>query len=383
MMRAAGALTALLSLASLGGCTFVPGGAPTAYQIEHSAPNGEFGGVLVRPLDPQVVAYLAQQPGRSFNATFHDSRPSAGLRIGPGDTLQISIWEAGGTGLFGQQENAVGAHSAVFQPVIVAQNGYISVPFAGRIKAAGELPDQVARKIEGALKDRALGPQAMVLISAASSNVATVGGDVNQPGVRPLDLRGDRLLDAIASAGGTKYPTFEMDVQLTRRGSAVTVPLQKVVDVPAENVFVQPGDSIYAVHNPPTFSAFGAAQRIGQYPFGVPKLYLSEAISVAGGLADMQADTAGVFLFRNLPRDIAAPLFPTASIPAAATVVPVAFRLDLSEAGGYVVAQETQMRDKDFILVTNAKGTQLLKLFGIVRGVTAPIGDIRGNLRSN
>jgi polysaccharide export outer membrane protein len=134
-------------------------------------------------------------------------------------------------------------------------------------------------------------------------------------------------------------------------------------------------------HNPPSFSAVGAANRVGQYPFNMPKLFLSEAISMAGGLVDVQADTGGVYLFRAVPKITAAALFPKVQLPADEKPVHVALRLDLSSASGYVLAQQTLMRDKDLILLTNAKGTQLLKLFGLVRGVSAPIGDIRGSVQ--
>jgi polysaccharide export outer membrane protein len=136
------------------------------------------------------------------------------------------------------------------------------------------------------------------------------------------------------------------------------------------------------MYNPSSFTAFGAANKAGRYTFDLPKLYLTDALSEAGGLVDMQADTAGVYLFRSLPRDQAASLFPGLAMPAN-PLVPVIFRVDLSQANGFVLAKETEMRNKDLILATNSKGTQLLKMFGILRGLSAPVGDIRGNLRSN
>jgi len=369
----------VMALSGLGGCTFLPGAAPTAYEIEHSPKLGETEGYFIHPLDLEALEVLKSVPVESLRATFNDIKPLADLRVGPGDTLQISIWEAGASGLFAQSTlNGPGAHSATFQPVLVAQDGFVSVPFAGRIKASGKTAEEVQRLIEGALKNQALDPQVMVLLATPAANVATVGGDVNQPGVRALDFRGDRLLDTIAAAGGVKYPTYQCDVQLTRHGKTVTLPLQRVVDDPAENIFIDPGDNIYVMFNPPSFTVYGATNggHSNRYTFDLPRLYLTDAISEAGGLVDTVNDDSGIYLFRSIPKEQASSLFPNATMPDKGPV-PVIFRADLSVAGGFVLAKETEVKNRDLFLVTNAKGTQLLKLMGIVRGVSQPIGDIR------
>jgi polysaccharide biosynthesis/export protein len=94
-----------------------------------------------------------------------------------------------GSGRFGQAEAAaalgaqkVSAVSTSLQPVTVARDGYISVPFAGRIHVAGHTTEQVRVEIEHLLADKAPGLQAEDSVVSDNVNSATVAGEVNHPG---------------------------------------------------------------------------------------------------------------------------------------------------------------------------------------------------------
>jgi polysaccharide biosynthesis/export protein len=64
-------------------------------------------------------------------------------------------------------------------------------------------PGGVEEAIVKALEGKAIQPQAVVTITKNSSNTATVGGEVAS-GTVPLNPKGDRILDVIASAGGIR-----------------------------------------------------------------------------------------------------------------------------------------------------------------------------------
>ena len=389
----AGTFLALSLSLSVAGCAALPASGPTAREVEAAPANPEDAGFMIVGVDERVVNVLAHAPGDSFSGSFQNRRPSSELRIGAGDVLQISIWEAGGSGLFGPAgaiaaggpigtpaaaaaaQSQISSRGSALQPVVVGRDGMVFVPFAGSVKASGSTPDQVRQRIEYALRDKAIQPQVMVALASNGANVANVGGEVARAGVIPLSLRGDRLLDVISSAGGARFPAHETKVRITRRGRGVTVSLLRIVEASSENIYVQPGDEIYVSRVPQTFTAFGATGKVGQYAFDLDRLSLAEGVAKAGGLVDAQADPSGVFLFRYEYRRVAEELdeqhrtFTTARVP-------VIYKVNLREANGYFHAQHFPMRDKDLIFVANADGAQLLKFFALLRGGTVLISDL-------
>ena len=88
----------------------------------------------------------------------------------------------------------------------------ISVPFGGRVQAAGKTADELRVEIEKALADKAANPQVQVYITSAANvvaNSATVGGEVNKAGVFPLQSSGTRLLDLIAELAAAVFPRMK------------------------------------------------------------------------------------------------------------------------------------------------------------------------------
>src|SRR5439155_8824223 len=67
-----------------------------------------------------------------------------------------------------------GRRSAQIPDQEVGADGAISVPYAGRIPAAGRLPAEVQQAIEDRLAEKALGPQALVIVKKSAANTVTV-----------------------------------------------------------------------------------------------------------------------------------------------------------------------------------------------------------------
>ena len=157
-------------------------------------------------------------------------------------------------------------------------------------------------EIEKALSDKTANPQVEVYESTSAnpgSNSTVVGGEVNRAGMIALQPSGTRLLDAIAQAGGAKFPAYETTVRLSRNGHTATASLQSIVDHPNENVFVYPHDDIYLSHDPRTFTVLGASVKVGRYNFGTERVNLAEAVGEGGGMVDAAADPGGDFRLPN------------------------------------------------------------------------------------
>jgi polysaccharide biosynthesis/export protein len=256
---------------------------------------------------------------------------------------------------------------------VVGADGAISIPYAGRIAAAGRTPFQVQQTIESRLAERLVEPQVVISIVKGESNAATVSGEAMSGARVPLPVSGARLLDVIAAAGGSKSPLYETQVRLTRGGATSTVPMEAIVSDPTENIYVWPGDVITVFRAPESFSVFGATFNNLQVPFGAERINLAEAIAKAGGLQDARSDPEGVFLFRFEPQKVVQALG-VPQLPAAPNgPSPVVYHLDLRQVVGYFLAKRIAMRDEDLIYVANAPMTELQKFFTLVGTISAPI----------
>ena len=189
----------------------------------------------------------------------------------------------------------------------------------------------------------------------------------------PLSVNGDRMLDLIALAGGGKAPVYDTFIRLSREGVTATIPMETLVSDPAENIYAWPGDVLTLVRIPQTFSVFGATGQNADVNFNSEKVTLAEALAKAGGLLDLRADPAGVFLFRFEPPQVVtalnAPSLPTG--PGGSS--PVVYRLDLSDANAYFFAQRFPVEDKDIIYVANARLNELQKFFTLLNTLTGPV----------
>jgi polysaccharide export outer membrane protein len=256
----------------------------------------------------------------------------------------------------------------------VGPDGAISIPYAGRIAAAGHTTAEVERTIENQLGPKALEPHAIVVIRRSIANSVSIAGEALKAGRVPLSGSGDRLLQVIAAAsGGAAVPQHEMFVQLSRNGITATIPLATLVEHSEENIFAQPGDVLTLVRRPKTFSVFGATGKNTAITFDSEKLSLAEALAKAGGLLDDRADARAVFLFRYEPVGLVRALGQPIATAAPEGVSPVAYRLDLRDAKSYPLAQEFRVRDKDIIFVANSEGRALYKFFSTLSKVTGPV----------
>ncbi len=382
-------LGAMIASGVLSGCAILPSGSPTIRELSLTDDQRRQLDVEFFDVDDHVANFLAQRSSGSFSDLFSNARGAPTPVLGTGDIVQISIWEPGGSGLFGPANQSSGAgvggaagqggaRQATLQPLVIERGGAISVPFAGRIVVAGLTIEQARARIEEKLRANAIQPQVLLSLAVQNSHTAVVGGEVAKAGVVPLSARGDRILDVIANAGGSRYPAYESVVRIRRGKDSGAVSLKAVIDSPEENIYVQRGDSIFISREPRTYSAFGATGRSGHYPFEADNIVLTEAVAKAGGLVDNQADLSGVLLFRHETGRHLAKLNPRYGAEPD-RLYPTVYRLDWRTARGILYARRIKLRDKDTILIANAEGAQLLKLLTLARGVSGIVSDVTGN----
>lgn len=367
-------LTVSLALL-LGACATLPSSGPTASQIQKSAQNPD-DNLNFRIIELSDFSALPSEPSSPPLLPSDGAPPPTDL-VGPGDALQIDIYEAGVTlfGASGTRLSAAGAEpppaaSSETLPVMrVDDNGFIRLPYAGAIKAAGKTTTQVAEDIRNALLGMSQSPQVLVTLRDAINNSVIIGGEVGRPGRLVLSTNRETLSDVIALAGGYRGDPKDISVRVQRGEVEAEYRLSNILAGPEGQVRIQPGDRISIVRAPLTFSVMGAPGRVEQIPFSGPSISLAEAVAMAGGANPNLGDPQAIFVFRF-------------TLDEQGKEVPTVYHLNMMQAGGYFVSQRFAMRDKDILYIGNARANQPSKLIQIISQLFAPIVTVNNIVRT-
>jgi polysaccharide export outer membrane protein len=371
------ALAVAFLFVPLAACSSLGGSGPSTSSVR-KVEGKQYDGsdVKIVDLDDRVARRVAAfRQSRNFSEVFGEA-PAGDTIIGRGDTLDIAMWEAPPAVLFGvvavDARPTAGmslAQSSSIPPQMVGNDGLVSIPFAGRVAAAGRTPAEVQREIVARLRGKANDPQVVVRLVQNETRNVTIIGEVAASRRVPLSAKGERLLDAIAAAGGSRQPVGKTTVQLSRGKTMAAMALDDIVRDPAQNVRLLPDDVVTVLFQPYSFIALGAVTQNAEVPFEGGGLSLAQALGRIGGLRDERADIRGVFVFRMEDPAALDPLLAASARTTMDGRVPVVYRLNLSDASSLFAARDFAIRDDDIIYVSNAPGTDLQKFLTTLSNV--------------
>src|SRR5215471_9546468 len=371
-----GRLCGLVGAVLLGACSIMPANGPASYDVksERAYEPDSLPYAVVR-ITPAAEGIIAEYNPR-ISGTFPDRRTPKELKFGIGDIVAVSIFESSSGGLFIPPEASVRPGNFIALPnQPVNTKGYISVPYAGRpILAKDRTPDEVQAEIIDALKDRAIDPQAVVTLVEQRTSLISVLGDVNNPSRFPATPEGEKLLDVLTRAGGPKSQGYDSWVIVERDKKRGLAPFGALIYEPSNNIWIHPHDTIYLYREPQTFVVFGASGTQGLFNFDAWRLSLSEALAKAGGLQDLQADPASVFVYRGETRELAARLGVNCD-RFAGPIIPIVYNINLRDPAGYFLTTRFQMRNKDVIFASNNPTVDAAKAMTFFRLTMATIND--------
>lgn len=204
---------------------------------------------------------------------FAEAALAAGRRLQPSDVVQVKV--------LNQPE---------FDTTLrIAPDGTASLPYLGRIRAAGMTEDGLAATFRAALQRGDVVKNAQVVVTTMNFGAQlSVLGAVRQPGVQTLD-RPTGLADALSRAGGTTQPAGTIVVRRQARGGMqISRYDQAAVLSGRSNPMVQNGDQVY-VEEAPVFYLYGYVNRPGVYPIIRP-VTVQQALASAGGIAELGSE---------------------------------------------------------------------------------------------
>lgn len=382
-------LACVLAL-SVGACSTLGAAGPSSGTVRGAdSESYAAADIAVLELDGQTAARIAaSHEAQSFAQVFGEAEFVA-PRLAKGDVISVTLWEAPPAVLFGLQMGGASpidgstAQTGSIPDQPVDETGAITIPFVGKVEAAGRTTTQVQDSILRELRGRANNPQVLVRLVDNQANTVTVMGRVAATRRVPLSSRGERLLDVLAQAGG---PTEEIDqttVRVTRGSAAASMPLDAVILDPDQNIALQAEDVVTVLHQPYSFIALGAVTRNAEIQFEGSGISLAQALGRTGGLRDDRADIRGVFVFRFEDPNAIDPAMLTGMEIMQNGRVPVIYRLDLSKAAGLFVAQDFHVRDDDVLYVSSAPGADLQKFLQTLSNVALSTIAISNSIDSN
>ncbi|MEZ5912380.1 MAG: polysaccharide biosynthesis/export family protein [Paracoccaceae bacterium] len=320
------------------------------------------GDAFIVTVNQHVTRATAVVPGLGFSSAFSGAGLVGSDTISPGDTLAFSIYENVNDGLLAATP---GQKVSVLEEVQVDGAGFIYVPYAGRIKAAGNTPESLRQAITRKLDSQTPDPQVSITRVAGDGSAVTVSGSVGSQGVYPIERPTRTLASMLARAGGATIDPEAAQVTVMRQGRSGKIWLQDLYDNPALDIALRPGDRIVVQNDTRSFTVLGATGAQSVVPFETQTISAIEAIAQVGGLNTNLADPTGVFVFRNEPEDIARTVLARNDIYGEQRMVYV---LDLTEPTGMFEARDFVIRDGDTLYVTEAPYVQWQKTLAALTG---------------
>ena len=221
------------------GCSQMPTSGPSAERIQEASAQPGIDSVRVVDVDARIAREVRAQRRQMLFSESLGNQPLPALLIGSGDSVEIHIWEAPPATLFGggaavDPRATSSARATVLPEQMVDRAGFIAVPFAGRIKASGQTLQAVEAEIVRRLSGKANQPEAFVRVTRNVTSMVTVVGEVTASLRMPLSSGSERLLDALAAAGGVRQPVNKVTLQVTRGGGFHALPLDVVIRDPSK-----------------------------------------------------------------------------------------------------------------------------------------------------
>lgn len=319
------------------------------------------GDAFILTVDDRVNRIAGVAPALAFSEGFASAGLLGSDTIQPGDVLALTIWENVDDGLV----VPTGQNATVLEEVQVDGAGFIFVPYAGRIRAAGNSPEAVRQIITEKLAEQTPDPQVQVARLAGDGQTVSVVGSVGAQGVYPIERPTRTLSAMLARAGGVAIEPEIAQVTVVRGTHTGSIWFEDLYDHPGHDIALRGGDRIIVERDTRAFTALGATGTQTRVPFESQTLSAIEALAQVGGLSATSADPTGVFVFRNEPEAIARQLVGDATLTGTQRVVYV---LDLTRPNGMFMARDFSIRDGDTVYVTEAPFTQFSKVIAALTG---------------
>ena len=330
-----GAVVVLVAATLLSACSIAPG-----MKMTEPAEVPDDKVIRVQPLTLDLLNQMEVQHESEVRQLAEEfmTQPH-GYIIGEGDVLQIIVWD--------HPELTIPAgqfRDAETSGQQVGEDGYLYYPYVGMVRASGmnipALRDVLTEKLSTYIQD----PQLDVRVVGYRSQRVYVVGEVNEPGLIPLNDIPLTIADAISLSGGLTPNAHKSGVNISRDGVVHEIDLRALYDYAdsSQNLTLQHGDILNVLdRSQQKVFMMGEIRTPGSVEIINGYLTLSAAIGEAGGVNQTSADSGGIYVIRGTDKDN-----------------PEIFHLDATFATGMLLAERFDMRAQDVVFVDTAGVSQ-------------------------
>lgn len=356
---------ALLTLVSLTAACALPRVGPNKSEITSGSVE-KAGNAFVVPVDDRVSRLTNVQPPLGFSEEFKRAGRLASDTINPGDRLSLTIWENVDNALFETRVTPL-------QEIQVDGTGFIFIPYAGRIRAAGNSPEALRRIITRKLEDQTPEPQVEVRRLAGNGSTVSLIGSIAAQGVYPIERPTRTLSAMISSAGGLTIEPEIAQITVIRGKHSSKIWFQDMFRNPQYDIALRGGDRILVEQDTRSYTALGATSGQSRVQFRTQTLSAIEALATVGGLRSATADPTGIFVMRDESAEVANLVLERDDITTPRRMVYV---LNLTQTNGMFIARDFTIRDNDTVYVTEAPFTQWSKAISALTGTLGALGSV-------
>ncbi|PCH92859.1 MAG: sugar ABC transporter substrate-binding protein [Rhodobacteraceae bacterium] len=325
------------------------------------------GNAFIISVNDRVIEATKRAPTVGFDTKFQNAGRIGTDTIRRGDVLALTVYENVEEGLLG-----VAGVPSTLTEIQVDQAGYIFVPYAGRIKAAGNTPEALRGVITRKLDAQTPDPQVMVSrLPGDGATISIVG--TAAAGVFSIQASTATLSSMIAKAGGVVSEPENTRVTVIRGSQKGTVWLEDLYASNKQDIALRPGDRILVKEDKRRFTALGATGRQSLVEFPAPEISAIEAIAYMGGLNTNLADPTGIFIFRDESAEYANRVLGRSDF---VTSKRFAYVLNLTDPTGVFLGRDFEIRDGDTIYVTEAPYVQWTKTLSVLTGTAGALSSL-------
>jgi polysaccharide export outer membrane protein len=203
-------------------------------------------------------------------------------RVGPGDSLYITVWDHPElTSPAGQQQQTT-ANGRMVRP-----DGTLYFPYVGVLKVAGKTIEQTRQSIASGLASFIKNPLVDVGVVNYGSQRVLMEGAFVKAGTQPVTAIPLTLGEAIGVAGVNSQDADLSDLVLSRQNHVYHLDLNVLrgSGARAQMIYLRPGDRIFLPYNfNQEVYVMGEVVRPQALRFTTSRLTLTQALGQAGGL---------------------------------------------------------------------------------------------------
>jgi len=228
----------------------------------------------LRGISILLTLFMSMSTVSAQNNSGSSVSPPKPYRVGPGDLLQISVWEV---------DDWDGQYR-------IDTDGKLQLPLLGEVGVQDQTLVEVRKSIvEGLQKGGFVqNPNVFIDLVEAFYKPIRVTGAVRRPGKLSPFSHSLYLLDALAEAGGLLDTATDRIVILSGNENYETIDYSKLIEQGIGNKMLEPGDTVAVpASQPMVISVLGEVNRQGQMVFsGQIEVTILRVIAAAGGFTD-------------------------------------------------------------------------------------------------